>query len=53
MGKTKAKSKPVVNMGKIKRDLIKRDTGLDSRFITKAVSSIKAYKRSEGKRVDW
>jgi hypothetical protein len=35
------------NYGKIKRDLMIRDTGLDSRFTTKVVKSKKAYKREK------
>ncbi len=45
----KKKVKPVVNMGKIKRDLMDRDMGLDSRFTTKVVKSKKEYKRKNNK----
>jgi hypothetical protein len=44
----KQKKKPVVNMGRIKRDLIARDTGLDSRFTTKTVTS-KVHKKEKYK----
>jgi hypothetical protein len=46
MGK---KQKKIVNMGKIKRDLIIRDTGLDSRFVTKKVE-MKPKKKEKYKR---
>lgn len=36
-----------VNYGKIKRDILKRDTKLDSRYTTKVVKSDKAYKRKK------
>jgi len=37
--------KKVVNYKKIKRDLIKRDTGFDTRFTQKVVPSKKVYSR--------
>lgn len=37
--------KAKVNYKKIKRDLIKRDTGFDSRFTSKIVKSKKVYSR--------
>ena len=41
-----AKKQEIVNYGKIKRDLIKRDTNLDSRFTTK-VDDDKKKKRDK------
>jgi hypothetical protein len=38
-----------VNYKKIKRDLIKRDTGFDSRFTPKVVRSKKIYNRKKNK----
>ena len=39
-----------INYGKIKRDLLKRDTGLDSRFTTKVGKDKKKYDRNQNKR---
>lgn len=39
--------KAKVNYKKIKRDLIKRDTGFDSRFTSKVVTSKKVYDRNK------
>ena len=39
--------KPKVNYKKIKRDLIKRDTGFDARFTSKVVKSEKIYSRKK------
>ena len=51
MAKQKRKTKEsVVNYGKIKRDLIIRDTGLDSRFTTK-VQTMNQHKKPKYK--DW
>ena len=36
-----------VNYGKIFRDILKEQTGLDTRFTTKIVKSKKAYKREK------
>jgi hypothetical protein len=46
VGKTK---KQVVNYGEIKRNLIIRDTGLDARFVTKAVTQ-KKHKKEKYKK---
>jgi hypothetical protein len=43
--------KPVVNMGEIKRNLLKRDTGLDSRFTTKKVEM--KPKKKEKYKINW
>ena len=40
----------MVNYKKIKRDLLKRDTGLDSRFTTKVGKDKKKYDRNQEKR---
>ena len=40
----------MVNYKKIKRDILKRDTRLDSRFTTKVGSDKKKYNRNEEKR---
>lgn len=37
--------KTVINYKKIKREILKRDTSLDSRFTTKSVKSKKTYSR--------
>jgi len=37
----------VINHKKIKRDLLIRDTGLDSRFTTKVVKEKKTYTRKK------
>ncbi len=39
-----------INYGKIKRELLKRDSGLDSRFTTKVGKDKKKYNRNEQKR---
>jgi len=36
-----------INYKKIKRDLIKRDTGFDTRFTSKVVNSKKVYSRKK------
>ena len=40
----------MVNMKKIKRDILRRDTGLDSRFTTKVGKDKKKYDRNQEKR---
>lgn len=40
----------MVNYKKIKRDILRRDTGLDSRFTTKIGKDKKKYNRNEEKR---
>lgn len=40
----------MVNYGKIKRDLLRRDTGLDSRFTTKVGKDKKKYDRNQHKK---
>lgn len=42
------KTQPI-NYGKIKRDILIRDTGLDTRFITKVRKSKKIYDRKQNK----
>jgi hypothetical protein len=44
------KRKKMVNMKKIKRDILRRDTGLDSRFTTKVGKDKKKYDRNQEKR---
>lgn len=44
------KKKKMVNMKKIKRDLLRRDTGLDSRFTTKVGKDKKKYDRNQHKK---
>jgi hypothetical protein len=44
------KKKKMINMKKIKRDLLRRDTGLDSRFTTKVGKDKKKYDRNQQKR---
>jgi hypothetical protein len=39
-----------INWGEIKRQILKRDMNLDTRFSTKVGSSKKIYKRSEQKK---
>jgi hypothetical protein len=39
-----------INYGKIKRDILKRDTGLDSRFTTKVGKDKKKYDRNQHKK---
>lgn len=41
----KKNSKPIINWQKIKREMIKTQTNLDSRFTTKVVKSKKVYSR--------
>jgi hypothetical protein len=41
----KKKPKSIINWQKIKREMIKRETNLDSRFTTKVVKSKKLYSR--------
>ena len=41
--------KSEINYSKIKRDIIKRDTGLDSRFTTKVGKDKKKYNRNLSK----
>jgi len=43
------KKKIMVNMKKIKRDLLIRDSGLDSRFTTKVSKNKKKYSRKNVK----
>ena len=40
----------MVNMKKIKRDILRRDMGLDSRFTTKVRKDKKKYDRNQEKR---
>jgi hypothetical protein len=40
----------MVNYKKIKRDILRRDTGLDSRFTTKVGKDKKKYDRNQEKR---
>ena len=40
----------MVNMKKIKRDILRRDMGLDTRFTTKVGKDKKKYNRNEQKR---
>jgi hypothetical protein len=42
-----------VNYKRIKREIIKRDTGLDARFTTKVGKSAKDYNRQKEKRVSF
>jgi hypothetical protein len=42
-----------VNYKRIKREIIKRDTGLDARFTTKVSKSSKDYNRQKEKRVSF
>ena len=42
-----------VNYKRIKREIIKRDTGLDARFTTKVGKSSKNYNRQKEKRVSF
>ena len=44
------KKKKMINMKKIKRDILRRDTGLDSRFTTKVGKDKKKYDRNQQKR---
>ena len=44
------KKKTMVNMKKIKRDLLIRDSGLDSRFTTKVSKNKKKYNRKNEKK---
>jgi hypothetical protein len=44
------KKKKMVNYKKIKRDILRRDTGLDSRFTTKVGKDKKKYDRNQEKR---
>lgn len=39
-----------INYGKIKREILKRDSGLDSRFTTKVGKDKKKYDRNQNKR---
>jgi hypothetical protein len=45
--------KTTVNYKRIKREIIKRDTGLDARFTTKVSKSSKEYNRQKEKRVSF
>ena len=45
--------KTTVNYKKIKREIIKRDTGLDSRFTTKVSKSSREYNRQKEKKVSF
>jgi hypothetical protein len=45
--------KTTVNYKKIKREIIKRDTGLDSRFTTKVSKSLREYNRQKEKKVSF
>jgi hypothetical protein len=42
--------KSEINYSKIKRDILKRDTGLDSRFTTKVSKNKKTYNRKNLKK---
>jgi hypothetical protein len=42
--------KKMVNMKKIKRDILRRDMGLDTRFTTKVGKDKKKYDRNANKR---
>jgi hypothetical protein len=44
------KKQKMVNYKKIKRDILRRDTGLDSRFTTKVGKDKKKYNRNEHKK---
>jgi len=44
------KKKKMVNYKKIKRDILRRDMGLDSRFTTKVGKDKKKYDRNQEKR---
>jgi hypothetical protein len=44
------KKQKMVNYKKIKRDILRRDTGLDSRFTTKIGKDKKKYNRNEHKK---
>ena len=44
------KKKKMINIKKIKRDILRRDTGLDSRFTTKVGKDKKKYDRNQQKR---
>jgi len=43
--------KSTVNYKRIKREIIKRDTGLDARFTTKVSKSTKEYNRKKEKKI--
>ena len=43
--------KNTVNYKRIKREILKRDTGLDTRFTTKVSKSSKDYNRQKSKKV--
>jgi hypothetical protein len=45
--------KTTVNYKRIKREIIKRDTGFDSRFVTKVSKSEKFYNRQLEKKVNF
>jgi len=45
--------KTTVNYKRIKREIIKRDTGLDARFTTKVSKSSKDYNRQKEKKVSF
>ena len=45
--------KTTVNYKRIKREIIKRDTGFDSRFVTKVTKSEKFYNRQLEKKVNF
>lgn len=44
------KKKKMVNYKKIKRDILRRDMGLDSRFTTKVGKDKKKYDRNQHKK---
>ena len=48
--KTKTMTSQTINYGKIKREILKRDSGLDSRFTTKVGKDKKKYDRNREKR---
>jgi len=45
--------KTTVNYKRIKREIIKRDTGLDARFTTKVSKSSRDYNRQKEKKVSF
>lgn len=45
--------KTTVNYKRIKREIIKRDTSFDSRFITRVKKSSKDYNRQKEKKVNF
>jgi len=49
----KMKKKRMVNYKKIKRDILRRDMGLDTRFTTKVGKDKKKYNRNQEKRKNY